>query len=61
MSRSYELDKSDDWARRPGESLVAYYNRKLAMRGRHDIEWVQTADGAMRLREKTTSQSKLEF
>jgi hypothetical protein len=44
---------SEDLKQLPGESLVQFYNRKLKVRGRHDIEWfVDPRDDRMKLRSR---------
>ena len=46
--------------RYPGESLVAFSNRKLRAKGRDDIEWIQTSDGRMVLRDVERKQGDLD-
>lgn len=47
--------------REPGENYVAYRNRCLRFRGRDDIEWFETAGGAMALRRRDRPQARMDF
>lgn len=47
--------------REPGENYVAYRNRCLRLRGRHDIEWFETPGGALALRSRAQPQTKMDF
>lgn len=61
MSKSYSLEPPDDLSRAPGESLCAYYNRKLRAKGRFDVEWYQVPGGQLRLRDRVERQDGLGF
>jgi hypothetical protein len=62
MSKSYTLEQPDDLHRFPGEPLVKFYNRKLAAKGRHDVEWRQDHPGSdLYLVKVRQAQSKLDL
>jgi hypothetical protein len=61
MSQSFKHDASDPLARKPGENLVAWSNRKLRAKGRFDIEWYQTPGGGLRLRDVVRTQQDLDL
>lgn len=47
--------------REPGESLVRFYNRRLAARGRSDLVWITTEGGRLSLVPRDTRQARMEF
>ena len=52
---------TDGLVREPGESLVRFYNRRLALSGRTDVVWITTYGGQLKLVERDTRQSRMEF
>ena len=46
--------------RYPGESAVAFANRRLKAQGRTDIEWIQTRDNRLVLRHTEQRQGALD-